>query len=463
MTTDGANPKLTFELTPKQFEAFKILEKPNIEELLYGGAKGGGKTVFGVLWSYYKAKKIIKDFNLKPRENPLPVGFMGRLASVDFTKTTLETWKEFIEPAAYEIKEHKKEIIIENTVKIDYGGLDSSKTIKKFNSAKYAYYFLDQAEECGEEAVGYLRGTFRFNYGGKYPDYKGLLSCNPAVCWLKGAFITAPQPGTTFLKALPSDNSKLPPNYVYTLKKAFSFKPELLKAYLEGSWDDLDTAFVVIKRAHADYCVDRYIYEDSLRKMTISDIGGDGNDETVIYDFENTVVVNQESYTHRNKMDTCGRIQAHAKKNGSNLICVDVVGEGSAVYQRLCEIYSEDPDMTIYGFDGREAASDKKTFFNKKAEAWWTASKDWIAEAKCCLPKDERMLSQLCGVTYHFKSDMKIAIDPDEILRKNLRCSPDRAYTYVMGLDALKYAKPIYKKDMYSGSKSEYDYNPNTV
>ena len=47
-------------LTGKQTLAWDAMRRPDIKEILYGGAKGGGKSVFGCMWSFHKALEIIK-------------------------------------------------------------------------------------------------------------------------------------------------------------------------------------------------------------------------------------------------------------------------------------------------------------------------------------------------------------------------------------------------------------------
>lgn len=468
--------EIRMKLSKKQRLAIDTLALPDVEEILYGGAKGGGKSVFGCEWVLKRCLELIQECQIKPSQNPPVIGFMGRKQSVDFSSTTLETWKRFIPPEMYQLKASEKLIVIQGTVSIRYGGLDDSDTIRKFNSAEFAFYFIDQAEECDESDIAMLRGTLRLKINGIQPKYKGLLTANPAICWLKKAFITSPQPGTRFIQALPSDNPFIDSQaYVAQLKKAFGFNPTLLNAYLYGSWDDLDSAFTVIPAAAIERCVDSG-YEDRTgeRRITVCDIAEDGSDETVIYDFigphvrEETV----EIYSHRDLMDSCGRIQAHAKKNGSNLICIDKVGLGAGVYSRLQEIYSDTEDdieavkrVVIYGFDGRIAPPgplNEMTFKNYKTYAWFKA-RDIIKERKCDIPNDPILKSQLAGMTWKFTSGEVIMLDTNQDVKERLGQSPDRATTLVMGLDALsraavikqfdKYARPQYNRSRISSGK----------
>lgn len=458
---------IKFTFTRKQGEAFRALESDSVEELLYGGAKGGAKSYFGCMWCYIQAKRIIQKFKLEQQKYPIVVGFMGRKQSVDFTSTTLETWKRVIPADAYRLKQQEKLIVIDETVAIKYGGLDDSDTVKKFNSAEYAFYFIDQAEECSEQDVGLLRGTLRLKINGEHVWGKGLLTANPAICWLKSAFITTPQPNTMFIRALPSDNPFLPESYTATLRKAFAFRPELLNAYLYGSWDDLEGAFVVIRGRDVEACVNNDQWDKTIiKRVTVADIAGEseGGDETVIYDLENTKIVNSEIYTHRSLMDTVGRIQSHAKANKSNLIELDQIGIGAGVCSRLQQIYEDDSNMEVIGFCGSEKARDEETYANYKTEAWFKAS-GLFFEKRCDIPNDPILISQLSSVTYHYTTKDKMIIDKKEDLRKLLKHSPDRAETYVMGLDALERAKPVVAVDGYATHRQEdddYDFNSRT-
>lgn len=449
-----------FSMSDKQQTALMLLDRPDVDELMYGGAKGGGKSVFGCEWVAGQAAKIIKKCRIQPSDKPPVIGFMGRKQSVDFSTTTLETWKRFIPGDMYEFHKQEKLIIINKTVSIRYGGMDDSDTVKKFNSAEFAFYFVDQAEECSESDIGLLRGTLRFKFNGVQPAYKGLLTANPAICWLKKAFITAPQAGTRFVKALPSDNPFIDAQaYVGQLKKAFAFNPQLLNAYLYGSWDDLDSAFTVIPSKAIEACVNSgYAPAGVEKRVTVCDISEDGRDETVIYDFVGTAVQQDtaEIYTHRDLMDSVGRIMAHQKKNKSNLICIDKVGLGAGVYSRLLEIYSDPEDenqrVTVYGFDSRISAPgplNDMTFKNYRAYAWFKAA-EYFKDRHVNIPDDPVLKGQLAGVTWHFTHGDVIVIDDKKDIQEALGQSPDRADTLVMGLDAVERAPAIRKRDVYA-------------
>jgi len=125
--------------------------------LLFGGAKGGGKSFLFSLWVDYWVNWLITFFDLKPSENPVPLGFIGRKQSVDFNHTTLETFKRVIPSDHYVIREQDQELIFGGTAKVFYGGLDNKDRIKKFNSMELAFLGIDQAEETDRTDTDVIR------------------------------------------------------------------------------------------------------------------------------------------------------------------------------------------------------------------------------------------------------------------------------------------------------------------
>lgn len=263
------------KLTARQTVAWDYLTSNENCDLLYGGAKGGGKSYFFCLWAFYWANWLIDYFGIKEKMRfPLPIGFLGRLQGVDFRTTTLETWKKIIPSQLYTIRSQEKEIVIRDRVKILYGGLDKSENIAKFNSAELAFYGIDQAEEVDQEDIAVLEGSLRLTYNGKVPPYKTLYTANPRAGWLKTDFVNGRREGAKFVKALPSDNPNLPANYEDQLRKAFGHNEVLLKAYLEGDWDAFVGAFFEsFSRKHVVYDPSEVVIQPRWRKFRSVDWG----------------------------------------------------------------------------------------------------------------------------------------------------------------------------------------------
>jgi PBSX family phage terminase large subunit len=228
---------LNLSLTNRQVEAFELLTNDESLDVLYGGAKGGGKSYLLCFWVFLWSLKLINIFGLRPSSTPLPVGFMGRKRSIDFARTTLETWKAVIPKGSYVLRELHKEIIIGNAVKVIFGGLDDTDSINKFNSAELCFVAIDQAEETTQDDVSVIEASLRRKHNNITPPYKVLYTANPRQCWLKKRYISDKRDRSYFVRALPSDNKHLPITYEDTLKNAFGHNKTLLAAYLYGDWD----------------------------------------------------------------------------------------------------------------------------------------------------------------------------------------------------------------------------------
>jgi PBSX family phage terminase large subunit len=412
--------------------------------LLYGGAKGGGKSVFGCYWVFYTLLQIIKKFNLKPSKFPVPVAFMGRKQSVDFSDTTLESWKQLIAEDDYELRSSDKEIIVKDTLKIQYGGFDDSDTVKKFNSAEYAIAFIDQAEEISRDDYGLIKGTLRRKINNFPLDYKILLTANPAVCWLKDEFITQLKTGNAFIQALPSDNSFLPNTYIQTLRDAFSHRPELLAAYVDGNWDVMAGNDIVIRPMWIKNSIEREPRLDDKRVVVACDPARFGDNETVIYVMRGFKIIHQMIYGQRSTMETAGELVALKNKFQARLIAIDSIGIGGGIVDRLAEL--REPVLAVNSGQRPDTEDAQARYLNLRSQMTWEAG-EHFAKEEVSIPNDQTLVNQLGQYTYEMKSSGKIKIgDKDEIKEKLGGKSPDRADALMIGIYAIKKV-PILETD----------------
>ena len=434
---------LNWLFSEKQTIAFDTLEDPTVDELLYGGAKGGGKSVLGCRWLYNQCQKVIQEFDLKPQKYPIPIAFMGRKKGKHFKDTTLETWKKFIHHSLYELKEHDQEIIIDGALKIDYGGLDSQEAIEKFNSAEYAFIFIDQAEETLRDDYGMLKGTLRLKIKGHDLPYKMLLTANPAECYLKQDFITTKSVNKRFIQALPGDNPFLAKTYVDNLKEAFKHRPELLEAYLYGSWDSLEGSNTLIKDLWIRDSVDRELRFNPETRITVCDVGADGDDDTVIYDMEGYEIKNQNISGEKDTMKTAFNIVTQAHKFYSTMITIDTCGLGKGVYDRVKQILGPDTKLSVYALNSAEAPKNEQKaiqFLNVRAEMWWFTA-ELFANCLTTLPRDEVLIGDLGCATYFEATKGRLQIESKKDIKVRLNRSPDRGDAYVMGCYSQQFAK----------------------
>ena len=432
-------------LTSRQSRAWRLLTNSEDLSILFGGAKGGGKTLLFCTWVDHWMEWLIRFFDIKePLKNPLPVGFIGRKQAVDFRKTTLETFKRIVPPDHYYIREQEQEIIFKDRLKLLYGGLDDRERINKFNSFESCFLGIDQAEETDRQEIGVLRGSLRLMYKGKRPPYKQFFSANPAECWLKEDFIDNPQPQHYFVPALHTDNPHLPDNYTSTLIQAFKYNQALLDAYLHGNWYALQAENSLLSAQHfADLKGVNHHYRER-RGVVVCDpsLGGDA---CVIKVMENYKTTAQLVLHVREPMKIAGEMMVLGTKSKIQNYAADTTGGlGEAILDRIREV--KPLSHRIYLSYATKDESFKHGV-NLRAEMAWHYMMA-VIDKRIPYPVDEEVRRQILALRFKVvDSQGFIILEPKKDTKKRLGQSPDSADTEIMGIWATDQTEPILEKD----------------
>jgi hypothetical protein len=450
------NETFDIKLSARQTEALDALESKAITEVLYGGAKGGGKSVFICFYAVLYAIWIIKLCKIdKIPKYPFVIGFIGRKRAVDFSKTTLETWKKFIPTTIYTYNEQKKEITLFGKVTYQCGGLDDQDDIKKFNSAEYGLVVIDQAEETDRDEIATLRGTQgRAKINGVPLPIKVLFSANPAECFLKEDFgileDTVCPPHRKFVQALPVDNTFIDSDaYVQQLKEAWKHHPEILRAYVEGDWSSTAGGGFLIDRDTCSRLVNLQLPVTSNKVWTSGDPAwlGEKTDEIVAYVFADNRAIDSSFKYNQETTTTAADWVMITKQHGGTAIGVDAIGVGAGVTSdcrllvgKSLEIIAINSASSCEEDKGKEKNDQSKVkFFNVRAETYWTAAEE-LKENKWVLPNDPELIRQLCSVKYEIRNG-KIKIEDKKDIKARLGRSPDRADAFVQGIWMKKFVK----------------------
>lgn len=426
---------VTVNLTPKQSQAFRLLmdEKTAWLALMYGGAKGGGKDFLFCIWVKCFSEYLIKFFELEPSQNPLPIGFVGRKRSIDMKSTTIEAWKRIIPSDHYRFHDDHREIIIHETVKVHVGGLDDPKRVEKFNSAEYAFFALNQAEEMEREEVSVLRGALRLKFNGKQPPYRELYTANPADCWLKTDFVDedSRRPGHVFVPALYTDNPHLPDNYAQTLESAFRYNIPLLNAYKHGDWHAIQALNTLITTHALGELKGVTRHHKNIKRIVACDpsLGGD---ECPIGLIENYLIKEKKTLIgERDPMKIAGELVIMGNKWHTNSYAIDYSGGlGEAIASRVREVR---PSAQIYSLNSSQEASDPEMWNNLRTEMWWSLMMK-IQDKLIPYPEDEELRRQLTAVRFKVvNSNGKVGLEPKDKTKERLKRSPDDADMFVYG------------------------------
>nr|BDD44379.1 hypothetical protein 31 [bacterium] len=472
MKETNTNDKIVV-LTKKQAKAWQYLTDPYERVVLYGGAKGGGKSFFLCLWVAFWMDYLIDYFAITKKDFPHPpsLGFLGRKQAVDLKETTLETWKKNIPAKSYTINENKKEILWKGLAKFSYGGLDKCETINKFNSAEYCFFAIDQAEETAIEDIGVLRGSLRAKYRGKTPPYKELFTANPAECWLKNEFDLTDEEKEKkdneevnqefkekhiFVPALPSDNPHLPDSYVQRLKEAFKYDDNLLRAYLYGDWNMLSGFKKLLSLNDVKQCFkneNNSLVRNYEYKIISADLARFGDDKTVIGGWVNEELKEKIIYGKKDMEYTYGVLRDLDDRMGGGCLFVldasDPFGGGGLV-DRL----NKSAPKRVLGVNNSERANRPDLFYNRRAELYAYA-RDIVKKGQCRIDAEDIELHQeMCAIEYDYTKVGNLLKFPDkEEIKKKLKRSPNSWDMFILGLWGIGWLKSNEGKEKFEFKK----------
>ena len=147
----------------------------------------------------------------------------------------------------------------------------------------------------------------------------------------------------------------------------------------------------------------------------------------------NTIMEPIKSWAKIDTMNLMGQINAEYRQSQQdNLapqeILVDVIGAGASIVDRGLEL-----DMPVIGINTGESASLSGQYKNLRCELWHRA-KEWFEQRHCRIPRDERLMFELCSPRYSFESSGKVRMETKEEMKKRIghMGSPDYADSFVL-------------------------------
>jgi len=476
----GRNETLwEFALSPKQREAMRVLRDccpkctvsnanrfkegerwfvrcrscgevyPAIDEVLFGGGQGPGKTLLGCVWCVLRGYDVAQMCGLTVGAKVKPtLGWMGMKRGVDFMDKVMPKFQRFVPSGLWRVREQARKIVVADMFQIAYGGLDANEDIEKMRGGEYAYAFVDQAEELTRDDVGALRAGLRFIMRGVQPPRKTLFTANPSKCWLIPEFIEKPTPKLLFIPALYTDNPWLPPDYGEQMEHAYRHRPNLLRAMKYGEWEALESPDQLVRKSWVEDAAQFKPVVKNPFRVIGCDPARDGDDETVILCGQDTDIMREEVYGKKDTMFTVQRLAYQRRFWKADLIAIDDLTFGGGVVDRLREL--GEPVLAI---NGAASAADKDRFRNLRSELYYLMAEEfgdksislYYGEGRDKLPpedggRDEMLIQELCEPTVEFRNG-KIAVESKIQVKARLRRSPDRGDAFVYMLAGLRLLK----------------------
>lgn len=267
------------KLLSKQEHAIYYLKDSETNEVLYGGAAGGGKSALGCLWLIENCQKYAGSRWL-----------MGRSKLKTLKETTLNTFFELSsklgvsEQWIYNSQSgvitwsNGSEIILK-----DLFLYPSDPNFDSLGSLEITGAFIDECNQLVYKAWQVVKSRIRYklNQFGLMPKMLG--TCNPAKNWTYKEFYQTDKKGNIkqyrkFIQALPTDNEHLPKSYLESLLELDKNSKQRL---YYGNWEyDDDPATLIDYDAIFDYFNPNHIKRTGEKFMTI-DVARKGKDKTV--------------------------------------------------------------------------------------------------------------------------------------------------------------------------------------
>ena len=151
------------------------------------------------------------------------------------------------------------------------------------------------------------------------------------------------------------------------------------------------------------------------------DVARFGTDRTALCKRRGNVVLEIRSWGGLDLMQTVGQVVNEAKSDKPDEICVDTIGLGSGVADRLREMGYNVRDVNV------SESSAMNPNANKLRDELWLSVRDWLDTKAVKLPQNESLRHELVAPRYSFTSSGKIVVESKDSLRKRNMRSPDLA------------------------------------
>jgi len=408
------------QLLPKQENAIYYLKDTLTNEILYGGAAGGGKTALGCLW-------LIESCQKYPKSRWL----MGRSKLKNLKETTLNTFFELASElnitSQFTYNSQSNIIYWKNGSEIllkDLFLYPSDPNFDSLGSLEITGAFIDECNQIAYKAWQIVKSRIRY----KLKDFelipKILGTCNPAKNWTYKQFYSMYRKNTLpehrkFIQALPKDNKHLHPSYLESLLQLDTNSKERL--YF-GNWEyDDDPATIIDMDAITDYFNPVHVAKGEDKYMTV-DVARLGKDKTVFRIWEGWLCTYRYEIPKSKLTFAVQRAKElqskHGVSNSNTLADEDGVGGGFVDF------------LGCKGFVNNSSPLNGENYTNLKSQCSILMAKLIQARkaGENCIDNDVKDATSEEMEQVKIKDidkDGKLAIIPKEIIKEKIGRSPD--------------------------------------
>jgi phage terminase large subunit len=331
--------EITWEFSPKQLEAFDILQDDETTELFFGGGAGGGKSRLGSSWIIFSCLKY-----------PGIRCLMGRAVLKSLKDSTLLTFFQVCKEWGLKKDIHFKYSSQASVITFfngsavylkDLFAYPSDPEFDNLGSTEYTHGFIDEGSQVTVKAKNILFSRLRYRLDEFKLIPKLLIASNPCKHWAYYDFYKPSKEGTLqkdrkFIIALAKDCPWTSKYYIENLKKLDKASKERL---LYGNWEYEDDPSRLFEY---DDILDLFTntVEKSEDKYLTVDVARFGTDRTVIIYWEGLEAKKVWYYTKKSTKETEELIREKAQQYQIKMsgIIVDEDGIGGGIVDHMPQI-----------------------------------------------------------------------------------------------------------------------------
>ena len=413
--------------TSTQGRAVKYLFDNSTNDILFGGAAGGGKSYIGCSWLIIMCIKY-----------PGTRYLMGRSKLDNLKKTTLNTFFEVCSQWNIIAEKHFNFNASSNIIKFynnseillkDLFHYPADPNYDSLGSLEITGAFIDEANQITEKAKNIVNSRIRYKLDKFNLIPKILLTCNPSKNWVYTSYYRKAKEGKIelhkkFIQSLVDDNPYISIHYKGQLEKLDEISKQRL---LFGNWE-----YNTGEDNLCNYDAILNLFEqDGINgeKYITCDVARFGNDKTVIMYWEGLTIKNILSFAKSSVIDVSEQIKQIQQKESVNLknIIVDEDGVGGGVVDILrCK-----------GFVNNSRPLNKENYQNLKTQCYYKLAdeinKGQIGIKINNISQKNHIIEELEQVrSKDMDKDNKLQIIPKEIIKAIIGRSPDYADAIMM-------------------------------
>ncbi len=161
---------------------------------------------------------------------------------------------------------------------------------------------------------------------------------------------------------------------------------------------------------------------DSNKEVVLAvDVARFGSDRSVILRRQGNRVVDIRTFRDMDTMQLAGWVAATIRETSPERVCVDEIGVGAGVVDRLKE-----QGHPVKGINVARRAQQERIFANVRAEGYWRL-KELFASGEIDIPDDHQLMGELAALRYSFDSQGRVLMESKEAMRQRGLPSPDKA------------------------------------